>query len=252
MGMRLWQPPRKETPLNAEHDEIGRRILALRERVARAAERAGRNPQDVTLLGACKTVERDRALRAVAFGVDHLGENFVQEAEAKFGGMERPGALAGLHFIGHLQANKVRRAVALFDAIQSVDSVRLLSRIDAAAGEAGRRIDVYVQVNLAGEASKEGARPEQVCELAERAAACENVRLAGLMAVPPHTADPEGARPYFRTLRDLRDEVCAAMDCAGDALGLSMGMTADFEIAIEEGATLVRVGSAIWGARPQG
>lgn len=236
--------------MGTESDDIRERIRSLRDRVARAAERAGRDPADVTLLGACKTVDRDRVMRAVECGVDHLGENFVQEAEAKFGGMERPVALASLHLIGHLQSNKVRRAVALFDAIQSVDSVRLLSRIDAAAKELDRRVDVYVQVNLAKEATKEGVSPDEVGELAERAAACGNVRLAGLMAVPPHTEDPADARPYFRMLRDLRDDVAKLDGCAGASLGLSMGMTADFEVAIEEGATLVRVGSAIWGARP--
>lgn len=239
-----------ETELSTEHDEIRDRVRAVRERLTRAAERAGRDPADVTLLGACKTVERDRVVQAVELGISHLGENFVQEAEAKFGGSERPESLAGLHLIGHLQSNKVKRAVALFDAIQSVDSVRLLSRIDAAARSMDRRVDVYVQVNLAGEATKEGVSPALVGELAEHAAACKNVRLAGLMAVPPHTEEPEGARPYFRMLRELRDEVCRLDACSGASLGLSMGMTADFEVAIEEGATLVRVGSAIWGARP--
>ncbi|MDE2860052.1 MAG: YggS family pyridoxal phosphate-dependent enzyme [Chloroflexota bacterium] len=236
--------------MGTKRDDIRERIRSLRERVARAAERAGRDPAAVTLLGACKTVDRDRVLQAVEFGVDHLGENFVQEAEAKFGGMERPAALPGLHLIGHLQSNKVRRAVALFDAIQSVDSVRLLSRIDAAAKELDRLVDVYVQVNLAGEATKEGVSPSEVGKLAEHAAACGSVRLAGLMAVPPHAQDPEDARPYFRMLREMRDEVCRLDACTGASLGLSMGMTADFEVAIEEGATLVRVGSAIWGARP--
>ena len=240
----------KETQLGTERDEIRDNVRSLRDRLARSAARAGRDPADITLLGACKTVDRDRVVLAVELGVAHLGENFVQEAEAKFGGGERPEDLAGLHLIGHLQSNKVRRAVALFDAIQSVDSVRLLSRIDAAAKAMDRRVDVYVQVNLAGEATKEGANPGLLVELAERAAACDNVRLAGLMAVPPHTEDPEGARPYFRMLRELRDEV-GRLDVYSDAsLGLSMGMTADFEVAVEEGATLVRVGSAIWGARP--
>ncbi len=240
----------KETQLGTEWDEIRDNVRSLRDRLARAAARAGRDASDITLLGASKTVDRDRVLQAVEFGVAYLGENFVQEAEAKFGGGERPEGLAGLHLIGHLQSNKVRRAVALFDAIQSVDSVRLLSRIDAAAKAMDRRVDVYVQVNLAGEATKEGVSPGLVAELAERAAACDNVRLAGLMTVPPHTEDPEGARPYFRMLRELRDEV-GRLDVYSDAsLGLSMGMTADFEVAVEEGATLVRVGSAIWGARP--
>lgn len=234
----------------AERDEIRDHVRALRERLARAAERAGRDPSDVTLLGACKTVDRDRVVLAVESGISHLGENFVQEAEEKFCGGERLEGLAGLHLIGHLQSNKVRRAVALFDAIQSVDSVRLLSRIDAAARSLHRQVEVYVQVNLAGEATKEGVSPSLVGELAEHAAACDNVRLAGLMAVPPHTEDPEGARPYFRMLRELRDELGRLDACSGVSLGLSMGMTADFEVAVEEGATLVRVGSAIWGARP--
>lgn len=239
-----------ETELSTEYDEIQDRVRAVRERLTRAAERAGRDPADVTLLGACKTVGRDRVVQAVELGISHLGENFVQEAEAKFGGSERPEGLVGLHLIGHLQSNKVKRAVALFDAVQSVDSVRLLSRIDAAARALDRQVDVYLQVNLAGEATKEGVSPGLVCELAEHAAACESVRLAGLMAVPPHTEDPEGARPYFRMLRELRDEVGSLDAYSGASLGLSMGMTADFEVAIEEGATLVRVGSAIWGARP--
>ena len=236
--------------MGTERDEILDNVRAVRDRLVRAAERAGRDPADITLLGACKTVDRDRVVQAVELGIAHLGENFVQEAEAKFGGSERPAGLAGLHLIGHLQSNKVRRAVALFDTIQSVDSVRLLSRIDAAAKALNRRVDVYVQVNLAGEATKEGVDPGLVGELAEHAAACDHVRLAGLMAVPPHTENPEGARSFFRMLRELRDEVCRLDVYSGASLGLSMGMTADFEVAIEEGATLVRVGSAIWGARP--
>ena len=236
--------------MSTERDEIRDHVWAVRDRLARAAERAGRDPADVTLLGACKTVGRDRVVQAVELGISHLGENFVQEAEAKFGESERPEGLTGLHLIGHLQSNKVRRAVAIFDAIQSVDSVRLLSRINDAAMALDRRVDVYVQVNLAGEATKEGVRPGLVGELAEHAAACENVRMAGLMAVPPHTENPEDARPYFRMLRELRDEVSRLDAYSSASLGLSMGMTADFEVAVEEGATLVRVGSAIWGARP--
>ena len=236
--------------MGTERDEILDNVRAARDRLVRAAERAGRDPADITLLGASKTVDRDRVVQAVELGIAHLGENFVQEAEAKFGGSERPAGLDGLHLIGHLQSNKVRRAVALFDTIQSVDSVRQLSRIDTASKAMDRRVDVYIQVNLAGEASKEGVSPSLVGELAEHAAACDNVRLAGLMAVPPHTEDPEGARPFFRKLRELRDEVSRLEVYSGVSLGLSMGMTADFEVAVEEGATLVRVGSAIWGARP--
>ena len=231
-------------------EEIRARILAVSERIARAAERAGRDASQVTLLGACKQVDRERVLQAIDLGIAHVGENQVQEAEAKFKGLERPDRLAGLHFIGHLQANKARRAVALFDVIQSVDSVRLAARIDGIARELDRRVSIYIQVNVGLESAKEGARPDQVIEIARYAASCARVELAGLMAVPPHSEDPEAVRPYFRMLRELRDSVCRLEDYAGASLGLSMGMTGDFEVAVEEGSTMVRLGSAIWGARP--
>jgi hypothetical protein len=204
----------------------------------------------VTVLGACKQVERERILQAVALGIGHVGENQVQEAEAKFEGMERPDQLVSLHLIGHLQANKVRRAVALFDVIQSVDSARLASRIDSIAQEMNRQVAIYIQVNIGSEATKEGVRPDQGVELAEFVATCRSIELAGLMAVPPHMENLEAVRPYFRMLRELRDGVCQLEQYRGAALGLSMGMTEDFEVAIEEGATMVRLGSAIWGPRP--
>ena len=231
-------------------DDIGFRIEEIRERIARAAERSGRDADQITVLGACKQVERERILQAIALGIDHVGENQVQEAEAKFKGLERPDRLAGLHLIGHLQANKVRRAVDMFDVIQSVDSVRLASRIDNIAREMDRHVAIYIQVNVGSEDTKEGVRPDQVMELAEFVATCESIGLAGLMAVPPHLEDLEAVRPYFRMLRELRDGVCRLGHYRDVALGLSMGMTEDFEVAVEEGATMVRLGSAIWGARP--
>lgn len=231
-------------------DDIRIRIEGIRERIVRAAERSGRDADQVTVLGACKQVERGRILQAIALGIDHVGENQVQEAEAKFKGLERPDQLVSLHLIGHLQANKVRRAVAMFDVIQSVDSVRLASRIDSIARELNRHVAIHIQVNVGAEDTKEGVRPDQVMEIAEFVATCESIELAGLMAVPPHLEDLEAVRPYFRMLRELRDGVCQLEQYSGATLGLSMGMTEDFEVAVEEGATMVRLGSAIWGARP--
>lgn len=231
-------------------DDIRVRIEAVRERVARAAGRAGRDASQVTILGASKQVERERVLQAIALGISHVGENQVQEAEAKFKSLERPGRLVSLHLIGHLQTNKVRRAVALFDVIQSVDSVRLAGRIDSIAHELNRHVPIYIQVNVGAEPTKEGVRPDQVVELAEFVATCGNIELAGLMAVPPDLGNLEAVRPYFRMLRELRDGLYQLEPYPNTTLELSMGMSGDFEVAIEEGATMVRLGSAIWGTRP--
>ncbi|MBI4282149.1 MAG: YggS family pyridoxal phosphate-dependent enzyme [Chloroflexi bacterium] len=231
-------------------NDIRVHIEAVRERIARAAQQAGRDATQVTVLGASKQVSRERVLQAIALGITHVGENQVQEAEAKFKDQERPGQLVSLHLIGHLQSNKVRRAVALFDVIQTLDSIRLASRIDSVARELGRHIPIYIEVNLGAETTKEGVRPDQVVELAQFVATCQHLGLAGLMTVPPNLDNPEAARPYFRMLRELRDGLCGLEPYRGAALGLSMGMSGDFEVAIEEGATLVRLGSAIWGARP--
>ncbi|MDA0988322.1 MAG: YggS family pyridoxal phosphate-dependent enzyme [Chloroflexi bacterium] len=230
--------------------DIGFRIEEIHKKIARAAERAGRDPAQVTVLGACKQVERERVLQAIALGIGHVGENWIQEAEAKFKGPDRPDRLVSLHLIGHLQTNKVRSAVALFDVVQSVDSVRLASRMETIANELDRHVQIYIQLNVGSEPTKEGVRPDQVLELAEFVATCEHLELVGLMAVPPHLEDLEAVRPYFRVLRELRDGVCRLEHYRDATLGLSMGMTEDFEIAVEEGATMVRLGSAIWGARP--
>jgi pyridoxal phosphate enzyme (YggS family) len=230
-------------------EDISGRIDGIYERIARAAQRSGRDASLVTVLGACKQVERERILQAIALGIGHVGENWIQEAETKFKGLKRPDELVSLHLIGHLQTNKVRSAVALFDVIQSVDTVRLASRIDSIAGELNKRVAIYIQVNVGSESTKEGMTTDQVEEMAEFVATCENLELVGLMAVPPHLEDIEAVRPYFRMLRDLRDGVCRLEHYRDATLELSMGMTEDFEVAVEEGATMIRLGSAIWGAR---
>ena len=231
-------------------DEIGFRVEKIRERIARAAERVGRDASQITVLGACKQVERGRILQAIALGIGHVGENQVQEAEAKFKGLERPDHLTSLHLIGHLQANKVRRAVDIFDVIQSVDSVRLAGRINSIAGELDRHVPIYLQVNVGLEASKEGVSPDRVIELAEFVATCEHIGLAGLMAVPPNLGNTDALRPYFKMLRELREDLYQLEPYRDAKLELSMGMSEDFEVAVEEGATIVRLGSSIWGPRP--
>jgi PLP dependent protein len=225
---------------------IAERASAIRERVAEAAARNGRSPLDVTLCAVSKTYPAACIDEVAASGVDDIGENKVQEAEGK-----KPDVTARMrwHLIGHLQSNKARRAVELFDVIQTVDSLKLAERIDRIAVETGRRIDVYIEVDLAGEAGKAGAPEGDVAPIAEALDAAEGVRLAGLMAIPPFFDDPADVRPFFRRLRELRDRLNDSGRLERPIAGLSMGMSHDFEVAIEEGATLVRVGTAIFGTR---
>ena len=211
-----------------------------------ACARAGRDPGDVRLLPVTKTFGPDAVQEAATCGLDEFGENRVQEARQKI-----PLCPEHLrwHLIGHLQSNKVREAVALFEVIHSVDSLRLLGLIDAAAEAAGRRPRVLLEVNVAGEASKFGLAPDGVAAVLEGADRLMNVEVAGLMTVPPFIPEPEEVRPYFRALRELRDRLAAA---SGRGLPeLSMGMSHDFETAIEEGATTVRLGSILFGKRPR-
>lgn len=225
-------------------------IQPVLKRVAEAAERAGRSPEDVTVLGASKTVDPERVLQGIGQGIGHIGENQVQEAEGKFShpGFSESGVTR--HLIGHLQSNKARRAVELFDVIQSVDSPRLARRLDQIAGEVGRVLPVYIEVNIGMEESKNGIAPDQVVEFATMVAGCEHLELEGLMTVPPEAEDPEDARPYFRMLREMRDGLERLPQFQGRSLKLSMGMSHDFEVAIEEGATMVRLGRVLWGSRP--
>lgn len=225
-------------------------IEPVLQRVAAAAERAGRSPEDVTVLGASKTVDPEKVLQVVAQGIGHVGENQVQEAEGKFSHPGFPESGVTRHLIGHLQSNKARRAVELFDVIQSVDSPRLARRLDQIAGEMGRKLPVYIEVNIGMEESKNGIAPDRVTEFATMVAGCEHLELEGLMTVPPEAEDPEDARPYFRMLREMRDGLEQLPQFRGRSLKLSMGMSHDFEVAIEEGATMVRLGRVLWGSRP--
>ena len=220
---------------------------AVRERLSRAAERAGRRAEDVTLVGVSKTQPVERVRAAFLAGLADLGENKVQEAEGKIEALGDLRPRLRWHLVGHLQTNKARRAAALFDLIHSLDSIALATRLEHAAAELRRSLDVLVQVDLAGEAGKHGVDEVHLFALLEAVRGLKSVRATGLMILPPQSHDPEASRPYFRKLRGLRDR--ARKD--GLLLGehLSMGMSDDFELAVEEGATLVRVGTALFGTR---
>ena len=228
-------------------NDIESHLAAIRSRIAAAAAAAGRTPSDVSLLAVSKTFGPDHVRAAYAAGQRDFGENKVQEA------LQKQEATADLairwHLIGHLQSNKAKKAAPAFAAIHSVDSVELLRRIDAAAVEAGSAPDVYIQVDLAGEDTKFGAPEADAGAIARAAASCRAARLKGLMLLPPWFDDPELARPYFRRLRGLRDRLIEEGIDAAQLHELSMGMSHDFEVAIQEGATLVRVGTAIFGKR---
>jgi hypothetical protein len=219
--------------------DVAANVARVRERIARAAERAGRRAEDVLLVGVSKTVDLDRIRQAVTAGVPALGENRVQEARKKIAALGRP---VPWHLIGHLQTNKVRDALELFDLIHSLDRLELARECDRRARLRGRPAPVLLQVNVVGEATKGGFAPDQVGEALDAVAALDHLRLRGLMTIPPPVERAEEARGWFRTLAQLGKRY---------GLGeLSMGMSADFEVAIEEGATMVRVGTAIFGPRP--
>ncbi len=217
--------------------------------MARAARRAGRRPDEVRLIAVSKTYPAGDVRAASAAGQIDFGENRVQEALAKIG--ETADLPLRWHLIGHLQSNKARRAAASFACIHSIDGVDLLEAVDRAAADAGRSPEVLVQVDLAGEPTKHGAALDAVRDLVDRARRARAVRLAGLMLLPPFLEDPEAVRPYFRQLRELRDQLCDGGVPAVLLRELSMGMSHDFEVAVEEGATMVRVGTAIFGPRPR-
>jgi pyridoxal phosphate enzyme (YggS family) len=231
----------------SRRDEIATRLSAVRQRLARALERAGRLPSAARLVAVSKTRPAEDVRAAFDAGQVDFGENRVQEA------LEKIAATSDIpiawHLVGHLQTNKARRAAGAFAWIHSIESADLLKRVDAAAEEAGRRPELLVQVDLAGEPTKHGAPAETWLSLFEAASGCRAARVAGLMLLPPFTPDPEGARPYFRRLRALRDELAARGVPPAMLRELSMGMSHDFEVAVEEGATLIRVGTAIFGER---
>jgi len=232
-------------------EDLRARLEAINGRIAAACERAGRQTSEITLVAVSKTVTVARIREAIEAGVYTLGESRVQEAAVKIPELKPLSDERNVqwHLIGHLQSNKARRAVELFDAVHSVDNLNLAERLDRVAGEAGKRLPIFIEVNIGGEESKTGAAPGAVLPLCEQIGKLPRLELKGLMAVPPFSDNPEDARPFFRHLRRLRDE--ARRVGAGGALfnDLSMGMSDDFEIAIEEGATFVRIGAAIFGAR---
>jgi PLP dependent protein len=225
------------------------RLADVRERIARAAARAGRDPAQVRLIAISKTCGADAIRAAAQAGQFDFGENKVQEAQQKR--RETADLTLKWHLVGHLQSNKARKAAAEFDTIHSVDSVSLLQRIDEAAAAIRRRIELLVQVDLAGEPTKHGAREEDLGPIFEAARQVTAVRVIGLMLLPPATDDPESARPWFRRVRALRDRLRADGVSASMLAELSMGMSHDYEVAVEEGATFIRVGTAIFGPRGQ-
>lgn len=221
--------------------DIQGNVDRVREAIARACARAGRSPREVLLIAVSKTVDLDRIRAAVAAGIDALGENRVQEARDKIAALDRP---VPWHLIGPLQTNKARDAVRLFDWIHSVDRLELARELDRRARAEGRQVRALLEVNVGEEPQKAGAHPAEAKRLLEAMAALDAVRVQGLMAIPPAVDAPEAARPFFRRLRELRDQLGLEH--------LSMGMSADYEVAIEEGATMVRVGTAIFGPRSGG
>lgn len=227
--------------------DVAGNLDRVRRRVVDAARRAGRDPASITLVAVSKTFDAADVRAAADAGQRQFGENRVQE------GLEKSGLLRDLplewHLIGHLQSNKARKAAAAFAWIQSVDRADLLARLDDAAADAGTRPNMLLQVNLAHEDTKSGAEAAALEALARRALAARALQLRGLMVIPPIPDDPEESRPWFRQLRELRDRLVASGIPAPALAELSMGMSHDFEVAIEEGATIVRVGTAIFGHR---
>ena len=234
----------------SRRDAITAGLATVRRRLAGSLERSGRPPASVRLIAISKTRPADDVRAAFAAGQTEFGENRVQEALEK---IERTADIPiTWHLVGHLQSNKARKAAGMFACIQSIDSAELLRRVDASAAEAGCRPELFVQVDLAGELTKHGAPSDAWMPIFEAAAACIAARVGGLMLLPPFMEDPEEARPYFRRLRELRDELAGRGVPAAMLHELSMGMSHDFETAVEEGATVIRVGTAIFGERAVG
>ncbi len=227
---------------------LNERLDEVRGRVEARALRCNRAPNEITLVAVSKTHPAEIIREAIAAGVTDLGENRVQEAESKIPEVGR--RAARWHLIGHLQSNKARRAVELFDVIHSLDSVALGQRLDRMCGELNRtELPVMIQVDLGREATKSGVDEAGILPLVEALKECQHLRLTGLMTLPPYYETAEQVRPFFRKLRELRDELSSRGAFGGARGELSMGMTHDYEVAIEEGATIVRVGTAIFGQR---
>jgi pyridoxal phosphate enzyme (YggS family) len=232
---------------------IAENLSWVRERIDAAARRAGRRPEDIALMAVSKTFPAERVREACDAGLRVFGENRVQEFAGKIDALRDLRDVAW-HLIGHLQTNKAAKAAELFVSVDSVDSLRLAQKLNAAAQQFGKKLTVLVEINVGAEATKSCMPPEsrELDELLLAAPELTHLDFRGLMTVPPFTEDPLQARPYFRKLRELRDQIAARRLPAVVMSALSMGMSHDFEIAIEEGSTCVRVGTAIFGMRPSG
>lgn len=227
--------------------DIASNLFKVQETIRKAALKAGRKPKDIKLVAVTKTVDPSKIKEAIKAGVTIVGENYVQEAKEKIAQIDHD---IQWHMIGHLQTNKAKHAVKLFDMIQSVDSLRLAEELNKQAKRLGTVVKILIQVNVSGEESKFGVSPQGIHSLISQISnKMENLSIQGLMTMPPYFNDPERTRPYFRALRELRDRIVSS-EIRNVTLGeLSMGMSNDYEMAIEEGATIVRIGTAIFGER---
>ena len=229
-------------------ENISERLARVHERIARAAQRVGRSAEDVTLIAVSKTFDSATVQQAVDAGARDLGENRVQEAVPKTAAVKGD---VRWHLIGHLQSNKARQAVEAFEVIHTIDSAKLAERLDRVAGEIGRRPKVLVQVDLAREPTKSGADETELPPIVEALDSARHLEFRGLMVLPPFFNSPEETRPYFYRLREILEGLNRRRAPERKLTELSMGMSHDFEVAIEEGATMVRVGTAIFGGRQQ-
>lgn len=225
--------------------QISANINAIKQKIVAAAKRAGRDPLSIKLMAVTKTVKPELIGKAIEAGLTMLGENYVQEAKDKIAAISDH---AQWHMIGHLQTNKAKYAVKLFDYVHSVDRLELAQELDKRAGQINRKLNVLIEVN-SGEESKSGIEKTQALELVRQVAHLPNLAVRGLMTMAPYSDNPENSRPYFKALRDLRDDIDRAGIAGISMEELSMGMTDDFEVAIEEGATIIRIGRAIFGKR---
>jgi pyridoxal phosphate enzyme (YggS family) len=228
---------------------IPENIERVQRQIASCCTRIGRNPDDVTVVAVSKTFSAESIREAVRAGMMDIGENYVQELTAKRDALAREHIR--WHFVGHLQRNKVKHIAPWIHMIHALDSVELAREIEKRAAAAGRTIDVLVEVNTTGEGSKYGVAPETVSDLIKGMCDLQHVRIAGLMTIGPFLPDPESSRPMFRQLRELKEEVARSRQANAAMHHLSMGMTGDFEVALDEGATLLRIGTAIFGSRTQ-
>jgi len=225
---------------------IKENLKSVRERIEKIALAAGRNPQEIKLVAVIKNIPTELVFQALGAGVTDLGENRIQEAQARYRLIREKFPGVAYHMIGHLQRNKVGQALDMFDIIQSVDSVRLLEEINK---RATKFVPILIEVNTSGETSKFGIEPEKTIELVRLASTFDKIKVRGLMTVGPLVADPDKIRPSFRKLRDLRDQIAARGFPGVEMEWLSMGMSDDFEVAVEEGSNMLRIGRVIFGER---